>query len=238
MKRLFLCLLILFAALSLTAGEQYIYTKISNQNGLTSTVNCIYKEKDGAVWLGTPRGLYSFNGYNIKHFNDSLFIGRAVYDIEEDLKGGIWILTDRWVMHRKRGEEAFTVISAQSSETPSLMSMCQDKEGLWFGGVGCIYRYTYKEDRLLPFCSLEGRQCPIINKTDSSTLMCSSSKGNILVNTLTGEITDAPVNCPDEVSAVLIDSKGRLWLACYNQGIWVYDKDWTFPSGSSQFMYC
>ena len=228
MKRLFLCLLILFAALSLTAGEQYIYTKISNQNGLTSTVNCIYKEKDGAVWLGTPRGLYSFNGYNIKHFNDSLFIGRAVYDIEEDLKGGIWILTDRWVMHRKRGEEAFTVISAQSSETPSLMSMCQDKEGLWFGGVGCIYRYTYKEDRLLPFCSLEGRQCPIINKTDSSTLMCSSSKGNILVNTLTGEITDAPVNCPDEVSAVLIDSKGRLWLACYNQGIWVYDKDWTF----------
>ena len=228
MKRLFLCLLILFAALSLTAGEQYIYTKISNQNGLTSTVNCIYKEKDGAVWLGTPRGLYSFNGYNIKHFNDSLFIGRAVYDIEEDLKGGIWVLTDRWVMHRKRGEEAFTVISAQSSETPSLMSMCQDKEGLWFGGVGCIYRYTYKEDRLLPFCSLEGRQCPIINKTDSSTLMCSSSKGNILVNTLTGEITDAPVNCPDEVSAVLIDSKGRLWLACYNQGIWVYDKDWTF----------
>ena len=110
MKRIVLSLYIILSTLYLKAGEQYIYTKISNQNGLTSTVNCIYKEKDGAVWLGTPRGLYSFNGYNIKHFNDSLFIGRAVYDIEEDIKGGIWILTDRWIMHREKGEEAFKVV--------------------------------------------------------------------------------------------------------------------------------
>ena len=131
MKRIVLSLYIILSTLYLNAGEQYIYTKISNQNGLTSTVNCIYKEKDGVVWLGTPRGLYSFNGYNIKHFNDSLFIGRAVYDIEEDLKGGIWVLTDRGIIHRKRGEEVFNVVSCvQEKETPSLMSMCQDEDGL------------------------------------------------------------------------------------------------------------
>ena len=227
MKRLIICLYILFSAFYLTAGEQFIYTKISNQNGLTSTVSCIYKEKDGAVWLGTPRGLYSLNGYSIRHFNDSLFIGRAVYDIEEDRKGGIWILTDKWIMHRQKGEEAFKVVTAQGCDTPSIMSMCQDDDGIWFGGAGWIYRYTYKEGLLLPFCTLEGRQCPIINKIDAYTLMCSSYKGCILVNTMTGEVTDAPTDSPKEVSAVLIDSKGRSWIACYNQGIWVYDKDWT-----------
>ena len=228
MKRIALSLYIILSTLYLKAGEQYIYTKISNQNGLTSTVNCIYKEKDGAVWLGTPRGLYSFNGYNIKHFNDSLFIGRAVYDIEEDIKGGIWILTDRWIMHRKKGEEAFRVINCtQEKETHSFMSMCQDEEGLWFGGVGCIYRYTYEEERLSPFCNPGNRYCSIINKVDSSTLMCSSSNGSILVNTLTGEVTEVPTKSPIEVSAVHIDSKGRVWIACYNQGIWVYEKDWT-----------
>ena len=228
MKRLLLCLYVILSALSLTAGEQYIYTKISNQNGLTSTVNCIYKEKDGVVWLGTPRGLYSFNGYNIKHFNDSLFIGRAVYDIEEDLKGGIWILTDRGIMHRKRGEEVFNVVRcAQEKETPSFMSMCQDEDGLWFGGVGRIYRYTYKEDQLSPFCDLENRNCSIITKTGGTALMCGSSNGGVLVNTLTGEVTNLPTDSPDEISAVLPDSKGRLWIACYNHGIWAYDKDWT-----------
>ena len=228
MKRIVLSLYIILSTLYLNAGEQYIYTKISNQNGLTSTVNCIYKEKDGAVWLGTPRGLYSFNGYNIKHFNDSLFIGRAVYDIEEDIKGGIWILTDRWIMHRKKGEEIFKVVGcAEEKETPSFMSMCQDEEGLWFGGVGCIYRYTYKEEQLSYFCSLGNRYCSIINKAGRSTLMCSSSNGSILVNTLSGELTDILTDSPKEVSAVLTDSKGRLWIACYNHGIRVYEKDWT-----------
>ena len=156
-----------------------------------------------------------------------MFIGRAVYDIEEDRKGGIWILTDKWIMHRQKGEEAFKVVTAQGCDTPSIMSMCQDDDGIWFGGAGWIYRYTYKEGLLLPFCTLEGRQCPIINKIDAYTLMCSSYKGCILVNTMTGEVTDAPTDSPKEVSAVLIDSKGRSWIACYNQGIWVYDKDWT-----------
>ena len=228
MKRIVLSLYIILSTLYLNAGEQYIYTKISNQNGLTSTVNCIYKEKDGAVWLGTPRGLYSFNGYNIKHFNDSLFFGRAVYDIEEDIKGGIWILTDRWIMHRKKGEEIFKVVGcAEEKETPSFMSMCQDEEGLWFGGVGCIYRYTYKEEQLSYFCSLGNRYCSIINKAGRSTLMCSSSNGSILVNTLSRELTDILTDSPKEVSAVLTDSKGRLWIACYNHGIRVYEKDWT-----------
>ena len=225
MKRLIICLYILFSALHLTAGEQYIYTKISNQNGLASTVNCIYKEKDGAVWLGTPRGLYSFNGYNIKHFNDSLFFGRAVYDIEEDIKGGIWILTDSWIMHRKKGEEAFKVVGCgEEKETPSFMSMCQDEEGLWFGGVGCIYRYTYKEEQLSYFCSLGNRYCSIINKAGISTLMCSSSNGSILEKAHP-DVFNIMLQLLDD--GRLTDSKGRLWIACYNHGIRVYEKDWT-----------
>ena len=39
MKRIVLSLYIILSTLYLKAGEQYIYTKISNQNGLTSTVN-------------------------------------------------------------------------------------------------------------------------------------------------------------------------------------------------------
>ena len=38
------------------AKEQYIFTQVSHKEGFTSTVNCIYKETDGNVWIGSLRG--------------------------------------------------------------------------------------------------------------------------------------------------------------------------------------
>ena len=102
MKRNILGLLILFSisVCSLTAAEQFIYTRISTREGLASTINSIYKEKDGDVWLGTPKGLYTFNGHRIKHNEDSLLRDSFIYKIQEDKNGGLWVLTDNWVMHR------------------------------------------------------------------------------------------------------------------------------------------
>ena len=116
MKRNIPGLLILFliSVYSLTAAEQFIYTRISTREGLASTVNSIYKEKDGDVWLGTPKGLYTFNGHRIKHNEDSLFRDRFIYKIQEDKNGGLWVLTDNWVMHRKEGEDRFKQFKAES----------------------------------------------------------------------------------------------------------------------------
>ena len=50
MKRIVLIVCFLAAATaSAWAKEQYVYTQISREEGLNSTVNCIYKEKDGDV---------------------------------------------------------------------------------------------------------------------------------------------------------------------------------------------
>ena len=57
-----LILLTLCTSMSFAANKQYVYNQIAQSKGLTATVNCIYKEKDGEVWVGTPTGLYSFNG--------------------------------------------------------------------------------------------------------------------------------------------------------------------------------
>ena len=68
MKRLLLGIMSMMLALAASAiDKQYVYTQISQNEGLTATVNCIYKEKDGDVWIGTPTGLYSFNGYSLRH---------------------------------------------------------------------------------------------------------------------------------------------------------------------------
>ena len=232
MKRIVSVLYILFiAAYSLTAAEQFIYKRISHQEGLTSTVNSIFKEKDGDVWLGTPKGLYTFNGHELKLHDDPLFRDRTIIKIEEDKEGNLWVLTDNWLMVRREGEETFTYLTAEShrKETP-FYSMCQDDEGIWFGSYGSIYRYTYENREFTRLCHPEGLEhftCIYLNRIDDSTLLCSSNMGTFLVNTGTGEFTATLLGPIKEISATMTDSMGRFWIAFYNHGIRVFDKDGT-----------
>ena len=233
MKRIILGLYIFItlSVYSLTAAEQFIYTKISTREGLTSTINSIYKEKDGDVWLGTPKGLYTFNGHRIKHNEDSLLRDSFIYKIEEDRNGGLWVLTDNWLMHRKKGEDRFRQLKTDSPyEEAPFFSMCQDDDGIWLGSQGIIYRYTYKDDSLSVFCDLQGHDilfCSYLNKINDSTLLCSSNSGSVLIDTATGELTDYDFGPLNRVCGTMTDSRGRLWISFYNNGIRVYEKDWT-----------
>lgn len=243
MQRILLSLyiILLCSTLCLKADEHYIYTRISNREGLPSTINTIYQEKNGNVWIGTPKGLYTFNGHELKRHNDSLFIDRTITRIKEDAEGGIWVLTDDWLMHKRPEDEAFTYITAEShrKETP-FYSMCEDDDCIWFGSYGSIYRYTY-EDRTFSRAfhpeGLEHFTCITLNRLDDSTLLCCSNMGTFLINTDTGDFTATALGPIKEVSSTMEDSKGRLWIALYNHGIRVFDKERnllkTYSTGSS-----
>ncbi len=230
MKRILLSLyiILLCSTVCLKADEHYIYTRISNRDGLPSTINTIYQEKNGNIWIGTPKGLYTFNGHELKRHNDSLFIDRNITRIEEDDEGGIWVLTGDWLMHKKPEDEAFTYLTAEShrNKTP-FYSMCKEDDCIWFGSYGSIYRYTYKDSSFSRFSHPEGMEhytCININRLDDSTLLCCSNLGTYLVDTDTGEFTATSLGPIKEVSSTTEDSEGRLWVAFYNHGIRVYDK--------------
>lgn len=229
MKRLLTTIIFLLSVIySGHSKERFIYKQISQKDGLTYGVSCIYKEKDGDVWIGTPNGLYTFNGHDLRQHNDSLFTDKTIIAIKEDKEGGLWVLTNDWLMHRRKGEENFTCLSAEShrKETP-FYSMCQDDEGIWFGSYGSIYRYTFKDRKFSRFSQPKGLEhftCIFLNRMSDTTLLCGSNMGTYLVNTQTGEFTPATLGPIQEVSGTLTDSQGRLWIAFYNHGIRVYDK--------------
>lgn len=232
MKRLLTIFIFLFSVVySGYSEERFIYKQISQKDGLTYGVSCIYKEMNGDVWIGTPNGLYTFNGHDLRQHNDSLFTNKAIIMIKEDKEGGIWVLTDNWLMHRRKGDEKFRCLTAEShrKETP-FYSMCQDDEGIWFGSYGSIYRYTFKDRTFSRFSQPKGMEhftCIFLNRMNDTTLLCASNMGTYLVNTQTGEFTPTMLGPIKEVSATLTDSQGRLWIAFYNHGIRVYDKDGT-----------
>lgn len=88
MKRLVTSLVLLVSVMtSGFAKEQFIYTQISYKEGLTSTVNSIYKENDGDVWIGTQDGLYRLDGHTLHQHKDSLFHNQRVIQIHLILVG-------------------------------------------------------------------------------------------------------------------------------------------------------
>ena len=230
MKRLLIAVsAILSYILTLHAEGQLIYTRISNDEGFTSSVNCIYKEKDGEVWIGAMNGLYSFNGNLLKHHTDTLIRGDRVHQIGSDRLGNFWILTNRRIIYRKNGEDILThVYTYDMEDRQAFFSMLDDEKGVWFGSDEKIYRYLYEDGSFNLFKEIkdpEGFLFQNICEIDGNTLLCASHSGMLLIDKKTGEVSVPLSEKNKEVSAMTVDSKGRIWLASYNKGIEVFDRD-------------
>jgi ligand-binding sensor domain-containing protein len=60
----------------------------------------LYVARDGAIWVGTTRGVSRYNGQAWRHFTqfDGL-IGLTFSSITEDATGQLWIGTDEGAVH-------------------------------------------------------------------------------------------------------------------------------------------
>lgn len=233
MKRLLTLILLLTTLYATLSGkEQYIYTQISQNKGLTSTINCIYKEPYKDVWLGANNGLYRFNGYDLRHYDDSLFNGRQVFQTSADKEGNIWILTDKGLVRKTADKEEFVKIgSAKAELNQAYYSICHDDKGIYFGCDSKIMRYDYETDSLYVFCEYsdgDGFAFKHMKKIGRGRLLCGSHNGIVLIERdINNTAPKASLLSTKEVSAILTDSKQRVWIAFYNNGIEAYKKDGT-----------
>lgn len=75
------------------------FTHLNTDEGLsTGTVNCVFKDSKGFIWIGTVDGLNRYNAYSIKIFktdpDDPTSIGgNIISTIAEDHLGRIWVGT-------------------------------------------------------------------------------------------------------------------------------------------------
>lgn len=227
-KHLLVLSLVLLPLYVIPAKERFIYKHISQNEGLTYTVNSIYKELDGDVWIGSPNGLYRFNGSYLHHYDDSLFNGLTILRTQSDTKGNFWVLTNSKLICRKTGQDTFTSVLAEGRFPGGpFHSICCNEDNVWFGSKGKIYIYRHSDETLNVLCDLKERPdflCRNIDVIDGTTLLCSSHNGMLLIDTETGEVTEAPYGTRKEISCSFIDSRNRIWVALYNNGIEVYDK--------------
>ena len=79
--------------------ENYNFKNITIEDGLSqSTVETIYQDSKGYIWIGTNDGLDRYNGYEFKHYKHDKYdknsiANNYIVDIIEDKNGYIWVST-------------------------------------------------------------------------------------------------------------------------------------------------
>ncbi|MBC6695818.1 histidine kinase [Terrisporobacter mayombei] len=79
--------------------ENYNFKNITIEDGLSqSTVETIYQDSKGYIWIGTNDGLDRYNGYEFKYYkhdkdDKNSIPNNYIVDIIEDKKGYIWVST-------------------------------------------------------------------------------------------------------------------------------------------------
>ena len=77
----------------------YMFSNLTVSDGLTQgTINVVYQDSEGYIWIGTQDGLNRYNGYDFKEFNKSVnkknsLVSGYIMSITEDKKGNLWVGT-------------------------------------------------------------------------------------------------------------------------------------------------
>ena len=123
--------------------------RFSQRDGLASdTLQRIYEDRSGSIWVGTVEGLQRLRGNSFETFSSAQGLSNNyVRDLLEDVEGNFWVGTDRgidrfrdgpiltWGVRRGIGEE-FT------------RAVLEDRAGrVWVGTSGGLYRLDGKSVR-------------------------------------------------------------------------------------------
>ena len=149
------CLLILLISSFLTGQSKRVrFEHFSRKEGLSQvTVNCIYQDRQGFLWIGTLDGLNKFDGYQFtvyyhNPFDEQSLLSNVIHVIFEDSQGRLWVGTDHGLNFLDRVHNRFVSYRHDPNDTRSISKgivnyIAQDTENyLWLGmGNGAVNRF-------------------------------------------------------------------------------------------------
>lgn len=124
-KQAFLLYLLLYT-LFLSATEKPTYITLTTEQGLTSnTINCIYKDWQNFIWIGTANGLNRFDGTDVLVFNN--FKDKSVVAIAEADSSILYVLSEKELYQYNRKFRTNSVIKIETNENLIFKNLALDK---------------------------------------------------------------------------------------------------------------
>lgn len=107
-------------------------------------IECLLQTSDGYLWLGTPAGLYRFDGSSfltLNHATCEAFQSEVVKALAEDAEGALWVATKQGVLRIQDGSvRHFGESDGLGGEETTSVSLGKDGS-IWVGSSGGISRF-------------------------------------------------------------------------------------------------
>ena len=196
----------------------------STEDGLAhNLVFSVLQDRRGHLWCGTLEGLSRYDGEDWTTFTtqDGLPDNR-VWSMLEDRQGWLWFATTRGVI-RYDGEE-WTTFAGTDGLIDQLIAgdMLEDRQDhLWVGGAGLS---RYDGEHWTDFSTEMGARVNVISEDRQGKLWFG---GNGVVSVYDGitwtHFTPADGIPRDEVTSIVEDRSGNMWLGTMGGGLVRYD---------------
>jgi len=105
-----------------SSANVFRFTHLDTRQGLSqNTVNCVLRDSEGFIWIGTQNGLNRYDGYTFTHFrysrSDSASIAdNFVLNLAEGAQGLIWVGTRNGVCAYDKSSGRFTRIYTEPGD--------------------------------------------------------------------------------------------------------------------------
>ncbi|MEL7118196.1 MAG: two-component regulator propeller domain-containing protein [Bacteroidota bacterium] len=199
-----LLVLNLFIFLASLNAQMKRFDHLDVENGLSqNTVNCIFKDTRGYLWIGTNDGLNKYDGYSFKVYKNKVedpfsLSNNKVYCMLEDKSGTLWIGTSNGLNVYNKNKDHFEALpgypQAKNLNGHFIRSLFEDSKGvIWVGTLGQgLLKWSPNEQAFV--------KVPLkINPTDS--------EGN------------------NEISSIFEDQKGNFWVTSKSSGVFQLDRN-------------
>jgi ligand-binding sensor domain-containing protein/serine phosphatase RsbU (regulator of sigma subunit) len=213
--------------------------------GLTSffSKTCILEDREGNTWFGTYHGgLYKYLKAEKRSIVFDIRDGLSsnwISALFEDSQSNMWVGTWGGGITRinKQGLKAFN--TKNGLQDNKIFCISEDAEGNILIGSNDHGLSIFKGERFSSITQKDGLNDPqvwAICQDNSGKYWIGTNGGINIFNKETGKLTSFinetshPLTS-NQIRAIIRDSKGRMWIATYNEGINMFD-----PS-SSKFTY-
>ena len=220
-----LSLILMHVIAATVQGQNITFNHLTTDDGLSQfSVNSLYIDENGILWIGTREGLNRYNGDDIKTYklqkNDpnSLFCN-TVTRIVGNYNGKIYLLCTEGVAEFDLTTQKFkTLIQGQ-------ISSIYYNNGLFIGKKNEVYRYNEKTGNFDLYYQLAARNLDIFcMHTDQGYFwMGTTTQGVYRLNIDSRELTH-PIK-EGNITSIYQDRENGLWIGSWERGLFHVKKD-------------
>jgi len=111
------------------------------------SINCIYQDKQGYMWYGTPDGLCRDDGYDIKVFRSDIYTpnlmqSNTIWSIAEDTQNRLWLGTSKGAYILDKSSFTISPLNVQGiADTKIIFIGAGNDESMWVSVPGFLYQF-------------------------------------------------------------------------------------------------